>query len=126
LDFAYLVHFKAERGKHGKGANKNGKNGKNLIINVPVGTVIKDDKGSFVTDLNQDGIEVIIANGGRGGKGNTSFVRSTLQAPSFAERGEVVRGRWIELELRLIADVGIVGFPNVGKSTLLSKLTSAK
>lgn len=125
LDFAYLVHFKAERGKHGKGANKDGKNGKNLIINVPVGTVIKDDKGS-VTDLNQDGIEAIIANGGRGGKGNASFVRSTLQAPSFAEKGEVVRGRWIELELRLIADVGIVGFPNVGKSTLLSKLTSAK
>jgi len=126
LDFAYTVHFKAERGEHGKGGNKDGKNGKNLIIYVPIGTVIKDNNESVIADLDENGKKVIVAKGGIGGRGNTSFARSTLQAPTFAEKGEIVKGRWVNLELRLIADVGIIGFPNVGKSTLLSKLTSAK
>lgn len=126
LDFNYNVHFKAERGEHGKGGNKHGKTGKNLIIKVPVGTVIKDENGLVTADLYENGMEMIIAKGGRGGRGNKSFVSSKLRAPTFAEKGETVDGKWINIELRLIADIGIVGFPNVGKSTLLSKLTSAK
>jgi GTP-binding protein len=126
LDFTYDVHFKAERGEHGKGGNKDGKTGENLVIKVPVGTVVKDEKGLIIADLYEDGMEMIVANGGRGGRGNKSFASSTLRAPTFAEKGETVEGKWINLELRLIADIGIVGFPNVGKSTLLSKLTSAK
>jgi len=127
MDFKYKKHFKAERGQHGSGNNKHGKNGKDLIIKVPVGTVVKDSEtGEIIADLTEDGQKVIVAKGGRGGRGNSAFKTSTRQAPDFAEEGKKGEERWIELELKLLADIGIIGFPNAGKSTLISTLSSAK
>ena len=127
MDFKYKKHFKAERGQHGSGNNKHGRNGKDLIIKVPVGTVVKDSEtGEIIADLTEDGQKVIVAKGGRGGRGNSAFKTSTRQAPDFAEEGKKGEERWIELELKLLADIGIIGFPNAGKSTLISTLSSAK
>ncbi|RUM61478.1 MAG: GTPase ObgE [Persephonella sp.] len=127
MDFKYKKHFKAERGQHGSGNNKHGKNGKDLIIKVPVGTVVKDSEtGEIIADLTENGQKVIVAKGGRGGRGNSAFKTSTRQAPDFAEEGKKGEERWIELELKLLADIGIIGFPNAGKSTLISTLSSAK
>ncbi len=127
LDFKYKKHFKAQNGEHGKGKNQKGKDGEDLIIYVPVGTVVKDAQtGEVLCDLTREGQRCIVARGGKGGRGNARFATPTNQAPRYAEPGEEGEERWIILELKLIADVGIVGLPNAGKSTLLSRLTKAR
>jgi len=127
LDFQYKPHFKAERAQHGKGANKHGKSGKNLTIKVPLGTVVKDvSTGEIIGDLVNNAEELVVAKGGRGGKGNARFVSSRNQAPRDWESGEFGEERTLELELKLIADVGLVGFPNAGKSTLISTISAAR
>ncbi|WP_457599903.1 GTPase ObgE [Hydrogenivirga sp.] len=127
LDFKYKKHFKAENGEHGKGKNQKGKDGEDLIVYVPVGTLVKDaETGEVLCDLTEEGQRCVVARGGRGGRGNAHFATPTDQAPRYAEPGEEGEERWIVLELKLIADVGIIGLPNAGKSTLLSKLTKAK
>ncbi len=127
LDFKYRKHFKAQDGQHGRGKNQKGKDGEDLIVYVPVGTVVKDvETEEVLCDLTEEGQRCLVAKGGRGGRGNAHFASPTNQAPRYAEPGEEGEERWIILELKLIADVGIVGLPNAGKSTLLSKLTRAK
>jgi GTP-binding protein len=127
LDFRYRRNFKAQSGKHGQGANKTGRSGQDLIIRVPKGTLLKDNETEEVlTDLVDDNQQVIVARGGRGGRGNARFATSTNQTPRNAEPGEEGESRQILLELKLIADVGLVGLPNAGKSTLLSRLTAAR
>lgn len=127
LDFRYRQHYKAERGRHGEGSKRTGQSGKNLIVKVPVGTIVRDvETGKVLGDLTKHGQRLIVAKGGKGGRGNAEFVTPTRQAPDFAEPGEAGEERWIELELKLLADVGLIGFPNAGKSTLLSRLTAAK
>ncbi len=127
MDFKYKIHFKAKKGQHGSGSNKHGKSGEDLILKVPVGTVVKDaETGELIADLTEDGQEVVVAKGGKGGRGNAAFKSATNQAPDYAEEGEKGEERWIELELKLLADIGIIGFPNAGKSTLISVLSHAK
>ncbi len=127
LPFRYKVHFKAERGSHGGGKNKTGASGKDLEVRVPPGTLVYDaETGDLLADLTRPGQRVLVARGGRGGRGNAAFATSTRQAPRFAEKGEPGEERWLVLKLKLIADVGIVGVPNAGKSTLLAKVTAAK
>lgn len=126
LDFKYKKNYIAERGQHGKGSNWHGRNGKTIIIHVPVGTVIKDaESGEIIEDITSDGQKILLAKGGRGGKGNAHFVSSTYQAPKFAQPGEEGEERELKLELKLLADVGIIGFPNAGKSTLISRISKA-
>jgi GTP-binding protein len=126
LDLTYPKKFLAQKGTHGKGKDQAGKSGKDLIIRVPVGTLVREDQGGEVLqDLLFDGQRFIVARGGRGGRGNARFATSTNRAPRRAERGEKGEERWLWLELKLLADVGIIGYPNVGKSTLLSKISSA-
>lgn len=121
------IHFRAERGGHGGGANKTGANAETLRIPVPPGTVVRDaDTGEVLADLLHPGQEKIILKGGRGGRGNTAFKSAQNKAPRMAEKGEPGEELWIELELKLVADVGIVGVPNAGKSTLLSVISAAK
>lgn len=127
MDFRYKRHYKAENGENGKSKKQYGKKGKDLILKVPPGTIVKDtETGIVIADLTKKGERFIVAKGGRGGRGNAKFATSTRQAPRFAEAGEKGEERWITLELKLLADVGLVGFPNVGKSTLLSTLTDAR
>ncbi|RKQ61635.1 GTP-binding protein [Thermovibrio guaymasensis] len=127
LDFKYKRHYRAERGRHGEGNKRSGRSGKDLEIKVPVGTVVKDaETGEILGDLTQHGQKLIVARGGRGGRGNAAFATPTRRAPDFAEPGEPGEERWIELELKLLADVGLVGFPNAGKSTFLSRISKAK
>ncbi|MBO5516767.1 MAG: GTPase ObgE [Firmicutes bacterium] len=126
MDFRYKRKYEAESGEDGRGRQQFGKDGADLVIKVPVGTVVRDTESNAVmADLTEDGQSFIAAKGGRGGKGNVMFKNSVRQAPNFAEAGGFARERQIELELKLIADVGLVGYPNVGKSTLLSVSTSA-
>lgn len=126
-DFRYRRHYRAERGQDGRGQKCTGKKGEDLVIKVPCGTVIRDkETGLIITDLVDDGQTEIIAKGGIGGKGNVHFATSTRQAPNFAKNGTPGEEKWIILELKLLADVGLIGFPNVGKSTLLSKVSSAR
>jgi len=118
--------FKAEPGKDGRKNNQTGGDGAAYIIDVPMGTVIRDvDSGEIIGDLSHDGEEIVVAKGGRGGKGNSHFVSSTNQAPQYAQPGKDSEEHNLFLELKLIADIGLVGFPNAGKSTLLSRLSKA-
>lgn len=126
LDFQNRIHFRAENGGAGQSQERQGKDGQNLIIYVPQGTVIRTEGEQVLADLCQNAAEYVAARVGRGGRGNASFVSQRRRQPRFAEKGEKGEEKWINLELRLMADVGIVGFPNVGKSTLLSKISAAR
>lgn len=123
--FRYKKNLRAENGKAGEKAKKHGRSGKNLIVAVPIGTVASNEQGGLVADLTSDGQEVVIARGGKGGFGNAHFVSSKRQTPNFAEKGEPGESFSLDLELKMIADVGLVGLPNAGKSTLLNKLSNA-
>ncbi|MFO7154733.1 MAG: GTPase ObgE [Caldicoprobacter oshimai] len=127
MDFRYKKHYRAESGHNGGPSNMKGRDGEDLIIRVPPGTVIRDfETGKVLADLTHPGQRKVLARGGRGGKGNARFATSTRQTPRFAQPGEKGEERWVVLELKSIADVGLIGFPNVGKSTILSVLTSAR
>ena len=127
IDFRFKKVFRAENGENGKGTNRYGKNGENLVIFVPRGTVIKNaENGKIVADLTDENEEIVLLKGGKGGWGNAKFVTSTRQAPRFSELGVKTKEFKLILELKTIADVGLVGFPNVGKSTLLSCISNAK
>lgn len=127
LELASKHHWRAENGRPGEGSNKHGRNGKDLIVPVPVGTLVYDEEsGRLLKDLVEDGQQVVVAKGGLGGYGNLHYVSSTNQAPREFKTGEPARERTLRLELKLIADVGFVGLPNAGKSTLLSRLTRAR
>lgn len=126
MRFNRQAHFKAEHGTHGSKANRHGKRGENLRIEVPIGTVIRDaETGNLLADITSEDQEVLVLQGGKGGRGNARFASSVNQAPRIAERGEPGEELWVTLELKLIADVGIVGVPNAGKSTLLSVISGA-
>lgn len=125
--FRRIKHFKAERGKHGSGKDQNGAYGKDEIIRVPPGTVVRDaDSGEFLADLLEPNQELTVARGGRGGRGNAAFTSPTNRAPHFSEKGEKGQERRLRLELKLIADIGIIGKPNAGKSTFLASVTAAR
>ena len=127
IDFRYNKKFKAQSGENGSGNHCYGKSGENLVIKVPKGTVVKDfETGKVIADLSNDGQKELILPGGRGGKGNSHFATATRQAPRFAQDGEKGIEKEVILELKLLADVGLIGFPNVGKSTLLSRVTAAR
>ena len=126
LDFRYSSHFKAERGGHGMGSDMHGRGGKDFFMPVPVGSVVKDvETGEVLADLTEPGQRFLAAQGGRGGLGNTRFATSTNRAPRKATSGTPGEERWLRIELKLLADVGLIGLPNAGKSTLLSKLSAA-
>lgn len=127
LDLKYKQKYRAENGEHGKGKDMHGRNGDELIIPVPVGTVIKDaDTEEIIADLHSEGSYHIVARGGRGGLGNAHFATPVRQAPRFAQPGEKGEEKWLIIELKLLADVGLIGLPNAGKSTLISVISSAK
>ena len=127
IDFRYSKKFKAQNGENGSGGNKYGKSGEDLYIDVPLGTIIKDaETGKVVADLSKENQVELVLNGGRGGKGNSHFATATRQVPRFAQAGEDGEEKEVILELKLLADVGLLGFPNVGKSTFLSVVTDAK
>lgn len=123
--FKKKIHFKAENGQQGMPNNRQGRRGKDCIIYVPVGTIIRYE-GIICADLNYEGAEYVAAIGGIGGRGNASFVSQQRRFPGFAEKGEKVSDKWVELELRVLADIALVGFPNVGKSTIISKISASK
>jgi GTP-binding protein len=127
IDFRYKKHFKAGRGEHGRKKNQHGANAEDLIVKVPPGTVVRDaETGKILADLTKQQQSAVIAKGGRGGRGNVRFATAVNPAPQIAENGEPGEERWVELELKLLADVGLVGYPSVGKSTLLSIVSAAK
>ena len=127
IDFRYQQHFKAEKGKDGKGKKKTGKSGKNLILKVPIGTqIFEEDNNTLIEDLTSPEQKIVIANGGKSGLGNVRFKSSTNRAPRKKTDGNKGESFWIWLQLKVIADIGIIGMPNSGKSSLLSVLTSAR
>ena len=126
IAFKYKQHFKAEAGKPGQGANKHGHSGEDVIISVPLGTILRDEStGEILADLSEPEDRIVVAKGGRGGRGNSRFATSINQTPRRADAGKPGEDRILFLELKLLADVGLVGFPNAGKSTLLSRVSSA-
>ncbi|MDY0301325.1 MAG: GTPase ObgE [Trichlorobacter sp.] len=127
LELRHKPHQKAERGKHGSGKNRHGASGADLLIKVPVGTLIKDaETGEELADMTENGQRVILLKGGRGGQGNARFATSTNKAPKFAQPGEAGEERTLRLELKLMADVGLLGLPNAGKSSLISHVSAAR
>ena len=127
LDFHYQRHYTAERGQHGKGANKHGRSGDDTVLRVPLGTVVFErDTRDLLGDLTKPGQRLLAAAGARGGRGNARFTSSTNRAPRRADLGRAGEERWIRLELKLLADVGVIGVPNVGKSTLVSRVSAAR
>ncbi len=126
IDFRYRSHFKAERGAHGKGKDMHGRKGKDCYMSVPVGSIIKDsDTGEVLADLRVEGEQYVAAHGGKGGLGNPHFSSGTNRTPRVATKGDEGEEKWLNIELKLIADIGLVGLPNAGKSTLLSQLSAA-
>ena len=132
IEYRFKHHFKAQRGTHGKGSRMHGATGEDLILRVPVGTVVhayddeRKETGEMIADLTHDGETVTVASGGMGGRGNIHFVTSTRRAPAFAELGEPAEERWIELEMKLMADAALVGMPSAGKSSLIAKMSAAR
>ena len=127
IDFRYKQHFNAERGKDGAGQNKTGKNGPDLILKIPIGTqILEEDNKTLIFDFIKEGQSFVVANGGKGGLGNTRFKSSTNRSPRKTTKGALGENFWIWLQLKTIADIGIVGLPNAGKSSLLAALTKAK
>ena len=132
IDYRYKHHFSAARGTHGQGARKRGRDGEDLVLRVPLGTVIRELDPATQTplydiaDLTRPGERVVVAPGGVGGRGNIHFVTSVRRAPAFAEKGEPARDHWIELEMKLMADVALVGMPSVGKSSLIARISAAR
>ncbi len=126
LDFIYRPKYKADDGDHGSGALKHGRTGDDLVLKVPVGTVVRDDEGNLLADLIKEGQQVLVAKGGHGGRGNNHFKSSTNQVPRFSEPGTPAEEFVLHLDLKLLAEVGLIGLPNAGKSTLLSKVSSAR
>jgi GTPase len=126
-EFRHRRHFKSESGRHGKGSNQTGRSAEDLWIEVPLGTVVRDEEaGEVIGDLDQEGATILVARGGRGGRGNARFVTSSSQAPEFAQEGEPGQEKRLDLELKLLADAGLIGLPNAGKSTLLSRISAAR
>ncbi len=127
LDFRYQQNYQAKRGQHGKGKNQEGRSAPDLILPVPQGTLAWDaESGELLKDLTHSGETFIVARGGLGGRGNARFATPTHQAPRHTEPGQTGESRWLRLELKLMADLGIIGYPNVGKSTLISKISSVR
>ena len=132
IEYRFKHHFKAERGTHGRGSRMHGATGEDLVLKVPVGTVVREyfeeegEVGEMIADLTHDGEPVTVARGGMGGRGNIHFVTSTRRAPAFAELGEPAEERWIELEMKLMADAALVGMPSAGKSSLIAKMSAAR
>lgn len=127
LELRHKPHQKAERGRHGMGKDRHGASGEDLLVKVPVGTLIKDfESGDVLADLTEAGQRVVLLKGGRGGQGNARFATSTNKAPKFAQPGEEGEERKLRLELKLMADVGLLGLPNAGKSSLISKVSAAR
>lgn len=125
-DFRYQRHLRAGRGAHGEGKGKTGRRGEHAVICVPPGTILRDEKGALIRDMVEDGQELVLLAGGRGGRGNARFATARVQAPRRADPGQEGAQMVVRLELKLLADVGLVGFPNAGKSTLLARLSAAR
>ena len=132
IEYRFKHHFRAERGTHGRGSRMHGAQGEDLVLKVPVGTVIHEyseetkERGELIADLTHDGERVVVARGGTGGRGNIHFVTATRRAPAFAELGEPAQEGWIELEMKLMADAALVGMPSAGKSSLIAKMSAAR
>ena len=124
--FKKKIHFKAEDGKPGSANSRSGRDGQDLIVDVPVGTMVRDHEHNMIADLSAGYDTVLIARGGIGGRGNASFTSQARRFPAFAEKGEVTEEFWVDMELRILADVALVGFPNAGKSTIISRISAAK
>jgi len=132
INYRFHPEFEADRGRHGEGSNRTGHDGEDLVLDVPIGTLVYEKSSdpaqppTLVADLATEGQRVLIAKGGRGGRGNAQFASSTNRAPRRVEPGEAGEEKWLRLELKLLADVGLVGFPNAGKSTLIARISAAR